>query len=568
MILKKGIGISNGIAIGNALVFLRNKVSIKGYKVHDTQLEIDKFHNAISMTSKFLDQLQLLSKTYRDLYETYKLFLTDDAFISKVVSLIEEDKINAEYALKKITDMYIQKLSASDDEYFKAKIYDIKDIYMRLISEMSDTQIENFENATEDSILIFNEFNVADIDNMVKKGIKGFASQTGSKISHKSIIVRESGLVAVSNIVNIGTTIKDGDTVIIDGFLGYLIVNPDAHTLASYKKKKEEYDNYTLSIKNEKDTSCVTQDGKQITLLANINSNDELSHINVFGFHGVGLYRTEFLYIKEGYISEDRHYEILRDAIHSLKDKPLVVRTFDLGGDKISHFMPHSIEENPALGLRAIRYSMRYRDFFASQIRAILRAGVYGDVRLMLPMVSSIEELINARRIIDEESERLFDMNIPFNNNLPIGIMVELPATAYAIDKFSKYADFFSVGSNDLIQYTIGVDRNNDNVNYLFSPVHPGVIGFLKRIHDEIELVKKPLSICGELASDVHYLPLLIGLGYDTLSLNTRSSFIVRKKIASLSVEKCKMLVDVILSCDTASEAENLLTAFNDREIF
>ncbi len=567
MITKKGIAISNGIAIGKALVIFRDKISVQGYKIHDTNAEIEKLYTTVSHTSKLLDQMQLLSKTYKELYDVYKLLLLDESYIGKAVSIIEKEKVNAEYALKKITDNLINKLSLSGNEYFQAKMHDIKDIYMRLIRYMSNTVVENIEEADENSILIFNDFTVSDIEEMVKKKVKGVVSSSGNKMSHKSIIIRESGIVAVSNIKNIDTVIKTGDTVIVDGFLGYVSINPDEGTIQKYKKKKDDYENFLYSIQSEHDTTCKTKDGSIVSLYANINSNDELTHINVHGLNGVGLYRTEFLYINNGLLSEDEQYNIYRSALLSLHNKPLVVRTFDLGGDKISRFMPNSIEENPALGLRAIRYSMKYRDFFTVQIRAVLRAGIFGDIRLLLPMISSIDEFLEVKAIIESEKQRLHEMNIPYKDTIPVGIMIEVPSTAIAIDRFIKYADFFSVGTNDLIQYMIGVDRNNEDVSSLYSPVHPAILHILKNIYEKVSESGKPISICGELAGDGRYIGVLIGLGYRSFSMNTRSSYMIRKMLATFNVDDCKKLVNILLSCDTIYEIEELITDFNGKQI-
>lgn len=567
MIIKKGAVISNGIAIGKALVICRDKISVKGYRTQDTDTEIEKLYTAVSHTSKLLDQMQLLSKRYKELYDVYKLLLTDESFIGKAVSMINEEKVNAEYALKKVTDNLMNKLSISDNEYFQARMHDIKDIYMYLVRYMSNIVVESIEEADENSILIFNDFTVSDIDAMIKKKVKGFVSSSGNKMSHKGIIVRESGIVAVSNIKHTDTVIKTGDIVIVDGFLGYVSINPDETTLKKYKKKKDDYDNFLYSVKYENDTTCKTKDGSIVSLYANINSNDELTYINVHGLNGVGLYRTEFLYINNGLLSEEEQYNIYKTALHILHNKPLVIRTFDLGGDKISRFMPNSIEENPALGLRAVRYSMKYRDFFTAQIRAALRAGTSGDIRLLLPMISSVDELLEVKSIIENEKKRLQEMNIPYRDNIPVGIMIEVPSTAVAIERFIKYADFFSVGTNDLIQYMICVDRNNEDVSSLYSPVHPAILCTLKNIYDKVSESGKSISICGELAGDGRYTAVLIGLGYRSFSMNPRSSYIIRKMLSTFDVDDCKRLVNILLSCDTIDEIEALITDFNGKQI-
>ena len=567
MIIKKGTTISNGIAIGKALIIYRDKISVKGYNINDIEQEIEKLNSAVSYTLKLLDQMQLLSKTYKELYDVYKLLLTDESFIGKAVSIIKEEKVNAEYALKKVTDGLMNKLSLSDNDYFKARMHDIKDIYLRLISHMSNILVENLDDADENTILVFNDFAVSDIDTMVKRKVKGFISDVGSKISHKSIIVRESGLVAVSGIRNADTYIKNGDTLIVDGFLGYVAVNPDKASMAKYEKKKADYESYLNSVKNEHDTSCKTLDGSMVSLYANINSNDELTHLNVHGMQGVGLYRTEFLYINNGFLGEEEQYNILRTALLSMQNKPLTVRTFDLGGDKVSRFMPNSVEENPALGLRAIRYSMKYRDFFSAQIRAVLRAGISGDIRLLLPMVSSIDELLEVKMLIESEKKRLQEMNIPYRDNIPLGIMVEVPSTAILIEKFIKYVDFFSVGTNDLIQYVLGVDRNNENVSHLYASAHPAVLSLLKNVYDKVSAAGKPISICGELAGDCRYTAILIGMGYRSFSMNPRSSYMIRKTISSFSAKDCEKLVNILLSIDTVEEIEALISDFNSKKI-
>lgn len=570
MIIKKGIATSSGIAIGKCYLVDRNNVFIKGYEIDNIDNEVNKLKAAVSYTSGVIEKLQysnIAGKINTELYDAYKLLLEDELFIGEAEHIIKSEKINAEYALKKVRDNIINTMMESDNEYLRDRVYDIEHIYQRIQRHMSNLKYDEFDDAKSDSIIISHDLTAADMNTIIKKDIKGFATDTGGKTSHNAIVAKSSGIVSVMGLSDIYKDVKNGDTIIIDGFLGQVVINPDNKTLLSYESKMDEYNKFLSSFKQVKDTRCFTKDNKEVELYGNIENNGEITLLDVHGLKGVGLYRTEFFYINNGSMSEEEQYKIYSDAVSMMKGKPLIIRSFDLGGDKISRYMPHPEEENPVMGLRAIRYSLKYQSYFRTQIRAILRVAAKGDIRLLLPMVSSVDELIEAKQIIDAECDILKSKNIEHNPNVSIGIMIELPSAALRIDKFFQYADFFSIGTNDLIQYFLGIDRNNDNVSHIYSPLHPAIITILKNISDLSNKYNKNISICGEIAGDCRYIPILLGLGYKSFSMNPRASYIVRKVISMLDSKECIKVVDDVLNASTVSEAEKLLNDFNQEKV-
>lgn len=566
MIIKKGIATSSGIAIGKCYLVDRNNVFIKGYTIQDVDNEIKKLKAAVNYTSGVIEKLQysnISGKINTELYDAYKLLLEDELFVGEAESIIKNEFINAEYALKKVRDNIINTMMLSDNEYLRDRVYDIEHIYQRLQRHMSNLKYDEFDDADSSSIIIAHDLSASDMNIIIKKGIKGFATDTGGKTSHNAIVAKSSGIVSVMGLSDIYKNVKNNDVIIIDGFIGQVVINPDSKTLLSYEKKMDEYNKFLSSFKQIKDTKCYTKDNIEIELYGNIENNGEITLLDVHGLKGVGLYRTEFFYMNKGNISEDEQYNIYIDAVNKMKGKSIVLRTFDLGGDKISRYMPHPDEDNPVMGLRAIRYSLKYQMFFRTQIRAILRAAVNGDVKLLLPMVASVDELIEAKQIIDSECDILKSENIEHNNNIEIGVMIELPSAAISIEKFFPYVDFFSIGTNDLIQYILGIDRNNENVSHLYSPIHFSVINLLKLISDKVYSSNKKVSICGEIAGDCKYIPILIGLGFKSYSMNPRASYMVRKVVSNLNYNECKNLVDDILKAETIKEADKILNTFN-----
>lgn len=566
MITKKGIAVSSGIAIGDCYPVDRNKVFISAQRIKDVDGEITKLKAAVNYTTDSIEQLKysnIVGKVNRELYEAYKLLLEDELFIGEAEGIVRKEKVNAEYALKKVRDNIISAMSASDNEYIKERIYDIDHIYQRMQRHMSNLSYDEFEDAGADDIIISNDITPSDIEIMMKKGIKGFATNLGSKHSHNSIIARATGIVAVVGLRDIYDMVKKGDTIILDGFLGHAIINPDEKTMAHYQKRRADYQDFLFSCNKMKDCSCHTFDGQDVDLYANVENNDEITLVDVYGLKGVGLYRTEFVYMNDPDIGEESQYKTYLNAAKKLRGKELVLRTFDFGGDKVGRYIPQNREDNPAMGLRAVRYCLKNHNFFKEQLMAILRASVGSDLKLLIPMVSSVDELMDVRELITEACQMLKNKSIPHNENIKVGIMVELPSTAIALDKFMDHADFFSVGTNDLIQYILGVDRNNPDVNHLYSPAHHSVVSLLTHICKTASIHGKDVSLCGEIAGDCRYLPMLLGIGYRSFSMTPRASFMVRKAVSLLNVPECEELVKKISDSPTVKESENIIATFN-----
>lgn len=570
MIIKKGIAVSSGIAIGKCYPVDRNKVFISAQRIKDVDGEINKLKAAVNYTTDSIEKLKysnIVGKVNRELYEAYKLFLEDELFIGEAEAIVRKEKVNAEYALKKVRDNIISAMSSSDNDYIKERVYDIDHIYQRMQRHMSNLHYDEFEDAGADDIIISNDITPTDIEIMMKKGIKGYSTNQGSKHSHNSIITRAAGLVAVVGLREIYSIVKKGDIIILDGFLGHVIVNPDEKTLTHYQKRRDDYVNFLFSCNKMKDCSCHTLDGQDVDLFANVENNDEITLVDVYGLKGVGLYRTEFVYMNDPDIGEESQYKTYLNAAKKLRGKELVLRSFDFGGDKVGRYVPQNREDNPAMGLRAVRYCLKNKDFFKEQLMAILRAAGDCELKLLIPMVSSVDELIAVKEIIKEACLTLATRAVKHNDNIKTGIMVELPSTALSLDKFMPYADFFSVGTNDLIQYILGVDRNNPDVNHLYSPAHHSVVSILGHICKTASKYGKSVSLCGEIAGDCRYLPMLLGLGYRSFSMTPRASFMVRKAVSLLNIGDCEELVEKITASPTVKESEIIIAAFNGEKL-
>jgi len=546
----KGVAASEGIAIGKAFVFENSKPKVEKRIIPPSKVdaEIEKFKNAITKTEDYINYTKELSSNnldadYSFIFDVYLLFLKDTMLVDETINLIKSKFYSSEYALSKVSKNIIASFEASEDEYLRERKHDIEHITSKLLTFMGGDDFTGFD-IDSNSIVISRDLSPSQLVYLIHKGISGFATDMGSKVTHTSIIARAVNIPAVVGLSNISDKLETGDTVILDAFDGFVIVNPTDEELMIYQKKKERYSTYIEGLKCDLYLPEVkTLDGHKVNLLLNIEINEELKTNILDISNGIGLYRTEFIYLTRGDVKEDEQFEILKEAVLASKGKPVVIRTFDLGGEKLSSLLPHPEEVNPALGLRAIRYSLRFKDFFTKQLRAILRVADFGDVSIMFPMVSSIHEIIQVKEILDEVRSDLKSKGVPFGD-VKTGIMVEIPAAAIMADQFAKYVDFFSVGTNDLTQYTLGVDRNNEYVADIFDPIHPAVLSLLKMIKQAADNNNIEATICGEMAGDPLFIPVLLGLGYRNLSMSPTNILKARYVVTHLTIDKCRELLD------------------------
>ncbi|MCA1928238.1 MAG: phosphoenolpyruvate--protein phosphotransferase, partial [Calditerrivibrio sp.] len=549
----KGIAASEGIAIGKAFVYDQNKPKLYKRSISPSRVdqEIERFRNAITKTESYINYTKELSQNsldsnYSFIFDIYLLFLKDGMLVDETIKLIKENNFSAEYALNKVSKNIMNTFESSSDEYLRERKNDIEHITNKLLLFLDGDGI-SLSGVEDGSIVIAHDISPSVLVQLLQSNILGFATDMGSKVTHTSIIARAVSLPAVVGLSNITNSIETGDILILDAFEGIVIVNPDRDELQKYTQLKDRYVEY-IDILNSDSAipDLYTEDNVKVDLFLNIEINEELKQNYIDLSNGIGLYRTEFIYLTRGDVSEEEQFQILKDAVLRANGKEVVIRTFDLGGEKLSSLLPHPEEVNPALGLRAIRYSLKFKDFFKKQLRAILRVAFLGNVSIMFPMVGNVHEIINIKDVLNEVKNELQMSSIPFGHT-KIGVMVELPSAAIMADKLAEHVDFFSVGTNDLTQYTLGVDRNNEYVSDIFDPINPAIIQLLKNVIDASFKKNISATICGEMAGDPLFIPILIGLGYRNLSMTPTNILKARYVVRHVKVSDCERLVlDVI----------------------
>ncbi|MGA1845729.1 phosphoenolpyruvate--protein phosphotransferase [Deferribacter abyssi] len=570
MIILKGIGVSDGIAIGKAFFIDRRIIKVKKYQISDDRIAIElrKFKDAVKKCEDYIKHIKEISlsdigEEHTFIFDVYLLLLKDDMLIGETERVIRNEKINAEYALKKVAKSLMDVFDRTEDPYIRERKNDIKHIVDKLMRFMTNDGFVFNETTGEKRIAIAHDLSPSETASLLRQNIIAFATDLGSKTSHTSIIARAMGIPAVVGLEKITDNIVSSDeVVIVDGFNGVVIIDPNEEVLREYEEKEKQYIKYIEELEKLIDVEVKTNDGVEVNIFSNVEINDEIEISNSYNSKGIGLYRTEFIYLENGNVSEDEQFEILKDAVIKNGDKPIVIRTFDLGGEKLSDLLPHPDEQNPVMGLRAIRYSLRFKDFFMSQIKAILRVAIYGDVKIMFPMISGMEEIILAKSVLDDAIRELEAEGKEFRKDVPVGVMVELPSLALITHLVNKEVDFFSVGTNDLIQYTIGIDRNNEYVAYLYRPTHPAVLHLLKKILKDANRAGIEATVCGEMAGDPKYIPVLLGLGYRNLSMSPASILKAKMIIRRVNISDCEKLVRSLKRCKVARIAEEKLQKF------
>lgn len=569
MNIIKGIPASEGVVIGKSYLLDRTKTRVYKYKIteNDIDAECKKLDEAVKKAESYIRSVREISKDklgedHAFIFDVYLLLLKDDMLIGETKRFIKKELVNAEYALRMVSANILKVFNESDDEYFRERKSDIEQVVQKLLRFMSGEKYDSISTIEEDVIVIAHDLTPSDTAFAMKKKVKGFATDLGSKTSHTSILARAIGIPAVVGCENVSYNVTTGEEVIIDGFEGKVIVRPDDKTLTRYRNIENRYKKYVKELKKLKDVEAWTLDNKRINLYSNIEINEEIKLSCEYNADGIGLYRTEYIYLEKGDISEDEQYEILKAAAEINGTKPLTIRTFDLGGEKLSNVLPHPDEVNPVMGLRAIRYSLRFRDFFKKQLKAILRVADFADVRIMFPMISGVEEIRICKDILAESAEELDNEGRKYRKDIPIGVMVELPSLALTTHLIAREVDFFSVGTNDLIQYTLGIDRNNEYVAYLYRPTHPAILSLLEKIITDAEKAGIEASVCGEIAGEPKYIPVLLGLGYTSLSMSPASILKAKMVIKRLNIDSCKRLLHELRDCKYARIAEEKLDEF------
>ncbi len=553
MSFLKGIAASSGIAIAKAYLLNDQELIIEKKEIEVASKELDRLHEALRKSRTELeairDKIRLeMGTDYADIFEAHLLILSDPELIHPIVEKIQSEKVNAEYALKEAAGEIVSLFEQMNDDYMKERATDIRDVTKRVLSHLLGVGAVFPNLIMEDSIVVANDLTPSHTAQLNRQFVKGFTTNIGGRTSHSAIMARSLEIPAVVGTKTATKEIKHGDLIILDGLKGEVHVNPTVEVIEYYEKKQELYKEQKAEWAKLIDEKTKTSDGHVIELAANIGTPEDLEGVINNGGEAIGLYRTEFIYMgRKDLPSEEEQFQSYKSVLEGMKGKPVVVRTLDIGGDKELPYLNLSEESNPFLGLRGIRLCLKEQHLFRTQLRALLRSSSFGNLKIMFPMVSTLDEFREAKAILNEEKEKLLSEGIAVSDHIEIGIMVEIPSTAILSDQFAKEVDFFSIGSNDLIQYTMAADRMNEKVSYLYQPYNPAILRLVKMVIDAAHKEGKRVGMCGEMAGDEMAIPLLLGLGLDELSMSPSSILRVRSQIRQLSKEKMVSLANQAL---------------------
>lgn len=566
--MLRGIGTSKGIGIGKALVIHKCKNAVSRVKIKDTEAEVDKFNEAVEKfiqeTNELVDKLsQKLNGDDKNalVLKNQEYLIRDPEFTSGVISAITNDKLNAEAAVEDTCEMLKNIFLSFNNDTMTQRVADIEDMKQRLIAIMQGQKHIELTKLSDNTVIIADEIHPSMTANMDTEHIAGIISEKGGDTSHASILARALEIPAVLSVKDICSKIAEGEEVIVDGAYGEVFVNPTPITLKIYNKKKKAYDERVKELKKYIDKQTVTRDGRKVMLAANIGNADEAAKAVKAGAEGVGLFRTEFLFMnKQALPTEEEQYNEYKKAAVVLDGRQLTIRTLDIGGDKDIPYMGLTKELNPFLGYRAIRFCLDRVDIFTTQLRAVLRASAYGNIRIMIPMITSVTEVQAVKKIINGICRDLDKKDIKYDKDIKIGVMIETPAAAIMADVLAHEVDFFSIGTNDLTQYTLAVDRGNENVAYLYSALNPAVIRSIKHIIECAHNAGIEAGMCGEAAADERMIPLLLNFGLDEFSVTVSRVLETRKEIASWSSKEVKEITENVMNYSEEKEVSNYLS--------
>ncbi|HEY0370271.1 MAG TPA: phosphoenolpyruvate--protein phosphotransferase [Chthoniobacterales bacterium] len=557
-----GLAVSPGIARGKVYVVHDDFEEVARYTIQPSQIagEIARFETALIQTrAQILEMQQKIAEAIgakdAGIFDAHLLVVEDRTLIDEVLRKLETDLCNVEHVFFEVATKYADTLSKIDDLYLRERALDIHDVMKRVIGNLQGKGARAFLNVHEPHVLIAHNLTPSDTATMRREHVLGFATDLGSRTSHTAIMARSLGIPAIVGLHDVTTKLEEGEEVLLDGYNGVLILNPTPETLWLYGELEHRKGLVAEQLTGLRETKSTTQDGRHIVLSANIELPQEVDSVKENGADGVGLYRTEFLYLNRATLpSEEEQYETYRCVAERVAPHPLIIRTFDLGGDKIAAGVDGDDEMNPFLGLRAIRFCLENVDIFKAQLRAILRASTIGNVKIMFPMISGAAELRRALAIVAECKDELQKSGLAFSNETEIGAMIEIPSAALCAPVLAREVDFFSIGTNDLIQYTIAVDRVNERISHLYEGTHPAVLRLLKLIADAAHEHKIWVGVCGEMAGDLAMVPLLLGLGMDELSVSAPLVPRVKRAVQSLAIAECEQLVRDVFEMETPTE--------------
>ncbi|WP_039067576.1 phosphoenolpyruvate--protein phosphotransferase [Staphylococcus shinii] len=563
-----GIAASDGVAIAKAYLLVEPDLSFDSEKVTDVDAEIAKFNHAIETSKVELTKIrnnaeENLGADKAAIFDAHLLVLDDPELIQPIEEKIRNEQVNAPTALSDVTGQFITIFESMDNEYMKERAADIRDVSKRVLAHILGVELPNPSMIDESVVIIGNDLTPSDTAQLNKEFVQGFVTNIGGRTSHSAIMSRSLEIAAVVGTKSITKEVKQGDMIIVDGLTGDVIIDPTEDEVIAYQNKRERFFEDKQALQQLRDEPSTTADGTHVELAANIGTPDDLKGVIENGAEGIGLYRTEFLYMgRDEMPTEDEQFEAYKKVLETMEGKRVVVRTLDIGGDKELPYLNLPEEMNPFLGYRAIRLCLDQPDIFRPQLRALLRASTYGKLNIMFPMVATIKEFRDAKALLLEEKENLTNEGIEVSDDIELGIMVEIPSTAALADVFAKEVDFFSIGTNDLIQYTMAADRMSERVSYLYQPYNPSILRLVKQVIEASHNEGKWTGMCGEMAGDETAIPLLLGLGLDEFSMSATSILKARRQIKGLSQNEMEELANRAINCATSEEVQELVEQY------
>lgn len=563
--MLKGIAASQGIAIAKVYKLVSPTLDIQK-KDASAEEELAKLDAAFTKTISDIEKIkEVASKSLKEeelaIFDAHLMMANDPEFRNMIEEEIKNNNENAEYAADCVSNMMVSMFESMDDEYMRGRAADIRDVTFRLECNLAGKEIPNLATLDEPVVIVAKDLTPSDTGSLNKEFAKGFATEMGGRTSHSAIMARSLEIPAVVGCKGVLEELKSGDVVVLDAINGEVIANPSEEEVAKYTKMAEEYQAEKAALQALKDQKTVSTDGHKVLLVGNIGSPADVAGVNDNGGEGVGLFRTEFLYMKSenDFPNEDTQFAAYKEVLEGMNGRPVVIRTLDIGGDKKLNYYQFPEEMNPFLGVRAIRFCLMRKDIFRTQLRALLRASAYGHLCIMFPMIATVNEFKEAKQVYDEERAKLIADGVKVGDDVEVGCMIEIPAAAVLADQLAKYADFFSIGTNDLIQYSMAADRMSEPVSYLYQPMNPSILRLVKMTIDGAHKNGKWCGMCGEMAGDELAAPVLLGLGLDEFSMSATSILKARKIINNISYEEMKKLAEEAVACDTAEEVTALV---------